>query len=87
MKLASFVAEGKDCFGAVVGDGVVTLNGKLPYATLRDALKDQQGLYTLVELGAAPRARVIGAIREMLVGAADQDSAGIAGAVSAAARP
>src|SRR5262245_45510414 len=29
---------------------------------LRDALKDQEGLYTLVELGAAPRARVIGSI-------------------------
>src|SRR5262245_23558159 len=38
---------------------------------LRDALKDQDGLYTLVELGAAPRARVIGSIREMLVGATD----------------
>jgi fructuronate reductase len=42
---------------------------------LRDALKDQQGLYTLVELGAAPRARIIGAIREVLVGATDQDAA------------
>ena len=42
---------------------------------LRDALKDQKGLYTLVELGAAPRARVIGAIRELLVGATDADAA------------
>jgi fructuronate reductase len=42
---------------------------------LRDALKDQQGLYTLVELGAAPRARVIGAIRELLVGSTDTDAA------------
>src|SRR5688572_5307385 len=42
---------------------------------LRDALKDQQGMYTLVELGAAPRARVIGAIRELLVGATDTDAA------------
>ena len=42
---------------------------------LRDALKDQQGLYTLVELGAAPRARVIGSIREMLVGATDAEAA------------
>lgn len=42
---------------------------------LRDALKDQQGLYTLVELGAAPRARVIGAIRELLVGATDHEAA------------
>ena len=42
---------------------------------LRDALAAQQGLYTLVELGAAPRARVIGAIREMLVGATDAEAA------------
>jgi fructuronate reductase len=42
---------------------------------LRDALGPQQGLYTLVELGAAPRARVIGAIRELLVGATDTDAA------------
>jgi len=42
---------------------------------LRDALAAQQGLYTLVELGAAPRARVIGAIRELLVGATDADAA------------
>ncbi len=42
---------------------------------LRDALRDQQGLYTLVELGAAPKARVIGAIRELLVGATDGDAA------------
>ncbi|HEY6123767.1 MAG TPA: mannitol dehydrogenase family protein [Steroidobacteraceae bacterium] len=42
---------------------------------LRDALAQQQGLYTLVELGAAPRARVIGAIRELLVGATDTDAA------------
>ena len=38
-------------------------------------LGPQQGLYTLVELGAAPRARVIGAIRELLVGATDTDAA------------
>lgn len=42
---------------------------------LRDALAPQQGLYTLIELGAAPRARVIGAIREMLVGDTDYDAA------------
>jgi fructuronate reductase len=42
---------------------------------LRDALQPQQGLYTLVELGAAPRARVIGAIRELLVGSADSERA------------
>jgi fructuronate reductase len=42
---------------------------------LRDALAPQQGLYTLIELGAAPRARVIGAIRELLVGATDSEAA------------
>jgi fructuronate reductase len=42
---------------------------------LRDALAEQQGLYTLIELGAAPRARVIGAIRELLVGSADTAAA------------
>jgi fructuronate reductase len=42
---------------------------------LRDALGPQQGLYTLLELGAAPRARVIGAIRELLVGAEDAERA------------
>jgi fructuronate reductase len=42
---------------------------------LRDALGPQQGLYTLIELGAAPRARVIGAIRELLVGSTDADRA------------
>jgi fructuronate reductase len=43
----------------------------LKSAGLRDSLEPQQGLYTLLELGAAPRARVIGAIRELLVGSAD----------------
>jgi 2-keto-4-pentenoate hydratase/2-oxohepta-3-ene-1,7-dioic acid hydratase in catechol pathway len=38
MKLASYVADGKDCFGVVIGDGVVTMNGKVGYASLRDAL-------------------------------------------------
>jgi 2-keto-4-pentenoate hydratase/2-oxohepta-3-ene-1,7-dioic acid hydratase in catechol pathway len=40
MKLASYIANGKPSFGAVVGDGVVTLNDKLGgrYSTLRDAL-------------------------------------------------
>ena len=47
----------------------------LKSAGLRDALSEQQGLYTLVELGAAPRARVIGAIREILVGATDSEAA------------
>jgi fructuronate reductase len=47
----------------------------LKSTTLRDALAPQQGLYTLVELGAAPRARIIGAIRELLVGPADSAAA------------
>jgi fructuronate reductase len=47
----------------------------LKSTTLRDQTGPQQGLYTLVELGAAPRARVIGAIRELLVGATDQEAA------------
>lgn len=40
----------------------------LKTATLRDALAPQDGLYTLVELDADPTLRVIGAIRELLVG-------------------
>ena len=35
MKLASYVAGGRECYGAVVGDGVVTLTG---HKSLRDAL-------------------------------------------------
>jgi fructuronate reductase len=42
---------------------------------LRDSLEPQQGLYTLLELGTAPRARIIGAIRELLVGATDSERA------------
>src|SRR4029077_1307234 len=40
MKLASYLANGKACFGVVSGDGVVTLNERLGgrYATLRDVL-------------------------------------------------
>jgi 2-keto-4-pentenoate hydratase/2-oxohepta-3-ene-1,7-dioic acid hydratase in catechol pathway len=38
MKLLSFVAEGKGYFGAVSGDGVVTLNDKIAQPTLRAAL-------------------------------------------------
>jgi 2-keto-4-pentenoate hydratase/2-oxohepta-3-ene-1,7-dioic acid hydratase in catechol pathway len=39
MKLASYVADGKDCFGVVIGDGVVTLNQRLRgYTDLREAL-------------------------------------------------
>src|SRR2546430_5908490 len=40
MKLASYIADGKACFGVVTDDGVVTLNQRLGsrYASLRDAL-------------------------------------------------
>src|SRR5260221_11281118 len=38
MKLASYMADGKACFGVVTDDGVVTLNQRLGYASLRDAL-------------------------------------------------
>jgi 2-keto-4-pentenoate hydratase/2-oxohepta-3-ene-1,7-dioic acid hydratase in catechol pathway len=40
MKLASYIADGKHCFGAVAGDGVVTLNERLGgrYGSLREAL-------------------------------------------------
>ena len=38
MKLLSFVAGGKDLFGAVSGDGVVTLNDKVGQPDLRAAL-------------------------------------------------
>lgn len=47
----------------------------LKSTTLRDSLSDQQGLYTLVELGETPRARIIGAIRELLVGTTDAGAA------------
>ena len=38
MKLLSFVAGGRECFGAVSGDGVVTLNDKIGQPDLRSAL-------------------------------------------------
>jgi 2-keto-4-pentenoate hydratase/2-oxohepta-3-ene-1,7-dioic acid hydratase in catechol pathway len=40
MKLASYIADGKDCFGVVADYGVITLNDRLGgcYASLRDAL-------------------------------------------------
>jgi 2-keto-4-pentenoate hydratase/2-oxohepta-3-ene-1,7-dioic acid hydratase in catechol pathway len=38
MKLLSFVADGKELFGAVSGDGVVTLNERVGHANLRAAL-------------------------------------------------
>jgi 2-keto-4-pentenoate hydratase/2-oxohepta-3-ene-1,7-dioic acid hydratase in catechol pathway len=40
MKLASYVADGKPCFGVVAGDGVITMNQRLGgrYAGLREAI-------------------------------------------------
>jgi len=39
MRLASYRLDGKDTYGAVVGDGVVTLGGRSArYPTLREAL-------------------------------------------------
>jgi fructuronate reductase len=43
----------------------------LKTSSVRDALAPQDGLYTLIELDAAPTVRVIGAIREVLVAAED----------------
>jgi len=56
MKLASFVAEGKDCFGAVVDDGIITLSGKLGFATLRDALTAPDGLAAMRQAVQSARA-------------------------------
>jgi fructuronate reductase len=44
---------------------------------LRDALAPQDGLYTLMELDAAPTLRVIGAVRELLV--AEESPAAVSG--------
>ena len=38
MKLLSFSADGKELFGALSGDGIVTLNGKIGQPSLRAAL-------------------------------------------------
>jgi 2-keto-4-pentenoate hydratase/2-oxohepta-3-ene-1,7-dioic acid hydratase in catechol pathway len=38
MKLLSFAAGGKECFGVVSGDGVITLNEKIKQPNLRAAL-------------------------------------------------
>jgi 2-keto-4-pentenoate hydratase/2-oxohepta-3-ene-1,7-dioic acid hydratase in catechol pathway len=40
MKLASYVADGKECFGVVTGDGVITMNRRLGghHHSLREAL-------------------------------------------------
>jgi 2-keto-4-pentenoate hydratase/2-oxohepta-3-ene-1,7-dioic acid hydratase in catechol pathway len=38
MKLLSFAADGKEWFGAAVGDGIVTMNDRVGYNSLRAAL-------------------------------------------------
>jgi 2-keto-4-pentenoate hydratase/2-oxohepta-3-ene-1,7-dioic acid hydratase in catechol pathway len=38
MKLASYIADDRPAYGVVKGDGVVTMSGRVRYATLRDAL-------------------------------------------------
>src|SRR3954471_21321543 len=56
MKLASYMANGKACFGVVSGDGVVTLNDRLGgrYATLRDVLA-ADGLAQIAKAAAAAK--------------------------------
>jgi 2-keto-4-pentenoate hydratase/2-oxohepta-3-ene-1,7-dioic acid hydratase in catechol pathway len=56
MKLASYVADGRECWGVVVGDGVITMNELhgARAASLRDALAG--GLLPQIERAAA-RAR------------------------------
>ena len=57
MKLASYVANGKQAFGVVAGDGVITVSERLGgrYASLRDALAAEDGLAAI--RGAAKDAR------------------------------
>jgi len=38
MKLLSFTGDGKELFGAVSGDGVITLNDRIRQPSLRAAL-------------------------------------------------
>ena len=61
MRLASYVANGKECFGVVTGDGVVTLNERLGgrCTSLRDALAaDALGEIAKVSAGAKPDHRL-----------------------------
>jgi 2-keto-4-pentenoate hydratase/2-oxohepta-3-ene-1,7-dioic acid hydratase in catechol pathway len=55
MKLLSYVVNGHEQFGVVVGDGVVTMNGQLGCASLREALaKGLVGKIKDVAAGAKP---------------------------------
>jgi 2-keto-4-pentenoate hydratase/2-oxohepta-3-ene-1,7-dioic acid hydratase in catechol pathway len=38
MKLASYISDGRPCFGVVVGDGVVGMNDRSRYESLREVL-------------------------------------------------
>jgi 2-keto-4-pentenoate hydratase/2-oxohepta-3-ene-1,7-dioic acid hydratase in catechol pathway len=38
MKLASYLVNGKPCFGVVSGDDVITMNGRTSHGSLREAL-------------------------------------------------
>jgi 2-keto-4-pentenoate hydratase/2-oxohepta-3-ene-1,7-dioic acid hydratase in catechol pathway len=60
MKLASYRADGEDTFGAVVGDGVVTLGGgRSRWRTLREALAaNALGELTSAVAGKAPDHRL-----------------------------
>ena len=50
MKLASYIAGGKECYGVVSGDGVITMRG---HASLRDALAAGalEGMRNAAEVG------------------------------------
>jgi 5-carboxymethyl-2-hydroxymuconate isomerase len=39
LKLATFIANGKTTYGAVVGDGIVDLSSRLPHASVLDVLR------------------------------------------------
>ncbi|HEY7665237.1 MAG TPA: fumarylacetoacetate hydrolase family protein [Xanthobacteraceae bacterium] len=56
MKLASYVMDGKHCFGVVTGDGVVTLNERLGgrHRGLREALAGGLAELRTCAAGAAP---------------------------------
>src|SRR6266508_876407 len=66
MKLASYLANGKDAFGVVTGDGVVTMNERLGGrdASLRDALTAG----ALAAIGGAGRHIPVGRALEHVAG-------------------
>ena len=62
MKLASYAANGQDLFGVVTGDGLITMNGRLGCASLREALN--KGLVGRIK-EAARGARADHALRDV----------------------